>query len=61
MHPVGLEPTTSISTLLWHGEAVPFELELIDKYQMITIGLSNNRIIFQFHPPFPTNVENKNS
>ena len=31
MHPVGLEPTTSICTLLWHVEAVPFELELTDK------------------------------
>ena len=39
MHLVGLEPTTSLSTLLLEGKEVPFELELIN-HDNLSLSLS---------------------
>ena len=39
MHLVGLEPTTSLSTLLLEGKEVPFELDLIN-HDTLSLSLS---------------------
>ena len=43
MHLVGLEPTTSLSTLLLEGKEVPLELDLIN-HDTLSLSLNSHII-----------------